>query len=69
MEELSKMVETTKGIAFENALVVEMKKQGNRYLIEKIVMEWATAKYMIRQNMLQIWKLITTMTFKELNKA
>jgi hypothetical protein len=69
MEELSKMVETTKGIAFENALVVEMKKQGNRYLIEKIVMEWATAKYMICQNMLQIWKLITTMTFKELNKA
>jgi hypothetical protein len=63
------MVETTKGIAFENALVVEMKKQGNRYLIEKIVMEWATAKYMIHQNMLQIWKLITTMTFKELNKA
>jgi hypothetical protein len=69
MEELLKMVETTKGIAFENALVVEMKKQGNRYLIEKIVMEWATAKYMIHQNMLQIWKLITTMTFKELSKA
>ena len=54
MEELSLMVETIKGIMFGNALVVEMKKQGNHYLIEKIVMEWAAAKYMIYQNMLQI---------------
>jgi hypothetical protein len=52
IEELSLMVEAMKEIAFGNALVAEMEKQGNHCLVEKIVMDRATATYVIHQNML-----------------
>jgi hypothetical protein len=38
MEELSLMVETMKKIAFGNALLAEMEKLGNYYLVETVVM-------------------------------
>jgi hypothetical protein len=46
-----------------------MEKPRNHSLVEKVVMYSASAKDMIRWNMLQIRKLIGMITFKELNKA
>jgi hypothetical protein len=39
---------------FGNALVVEMKRPRNHFLVEKVVVYWTSAKDMIRWNMLQI---------------
>jgi hypothetical protein len=52
---------------FGNVLIVEMEKKS--LLVEKVVMYSASAKDMIRWNMLQIGKLIGMVTFKELNKT
>jgi hypothetical protein len=46
-----------------------MEKPRNHFLVEIVVMYSASAKDMISRNMLQIWKLIRMVTFKELNKA
>jgi hypothetical protein len=53
MEELSLMVEATKGITFENVLVAEMAKQRNHCLVEKVLINWTVIKDVIRRNMLQ----------------
>jgi hypothetical protein len=54
MKELLLWVEAAKKIVFINALVEEMKRQGNHCLVENVLMGQAVAKGMIRGNMLQI---------------
>ena len=54
MKELSLMVEVMNDIVFGNALGAEMEKPRNDYLVEKIVMNSATARNVIHWNMLQI---------------
>jgi hypothetical protein len=43
-----------KGITFGNALVANMKKPCNHFLVKKVVMDQATAINVIYWNMLQI---------------
>lgn len=59
-----------KGTAFGNALIADMEKQGNQYLVEKVLIDQTVViSDMICMNMLLIWKLIGIVTFKKLNKA
>lgn len=55
--------------AFGNALIADIEKLGNHFLVEKVVMDQTAARDIICQNMVHIWKLIGTVTFEELNKV
>jgi hypothetical protein len=47
-DELSLMVEATKGITFGNVLVAKMAKQKNRCLVEKVLINRTMARDVIR---------------------
>jgi hypothetical protein len=68
MKELSLIVDAA-GLHMEKHIVVEMKKPINHYLVEKVMINQVAVKDVIHQNMLQIWKLLGTVTSNELNKA